>query len=172
MPQSATITILDKQKVSDKPKAPYKIQTTSGDVYKAWPDIGGLVRPGETYDIGYEIKASSNPEYADEKFIKYLNKSKVQASPDAAPGVVKAPTVDWAAKEEDIATLALFKTVFAATVNGSSIPSIDQCLDECRMGWRAHKARMVRPDGYHKPQPAPPQPAPVADVPFDDDLDF
>ena len=155
MPQSATITVLDKQKVSDKAKAPYKIETSTGDTYKAWPDVGQNIHAGETYNISYEIKV--NGEYSD-RFIKVANKStegpqaqvaRVGQGSGASGGgggvPVKPPVVDWAAKEEDMATLAVFKAVWTA-----GYPSgVMQCLDDCRMEWRAHKDRMKAP----KPAP-------------------
>lgn len=135
MPQSATITVLDRQKVSEKAKAPYKIETTSGDIFKAWPDVGGDMRPGETYNISYESK--TNGSYTD-NFIKSANKS--TDKPTGATGA-KPPVVDWAAKEEDMATLALFKAAWPKD-DGQSI---SQCLDQCRFEWKAHKARMKAP---------------------------
>lgn len=146
MPQSATITVLDKQRVSDKAKAPFKIETTSGDTFKAWPDVGQNIHAGETYNISYEIKVKG--EYSD-RFIKVANKSTDKPSgpqPGTSPNFpAKPPIVDWAAKEEDMATLAVFKAVWTA-----GYPSgVMQCLDDCRMEWRAHKDRMKAP----KPAP-------------------
>lgn len=143
MPQSATITVLDKQKVSDKPKAPYKIQTSTGDVFKAWPDVGQDLRSGETYNVAYE--ARTNGAYTD-KFILSANKSTDEPTPGSSGDTVLVrkvgaapPVVDWAAKEEDMATLAMFK---AAWLAGEPIEGMAQCLDQCRSEWRAHKARM------------------------------
>ena len=152
MPQSATITVLDKQRVSDKAKAPYKIEASTGDIYKAWPDVGQNIHAGETYNISYEIRVTG--EYSD-RFIKVANKSTEKPTAAASPpgqfgSVTKAPVVDWAAKEEDMATLAMFKAVYGAASTGSDV-DVAQCLDQCRMEWRAHKAR-TGPKG--KPAPA------------------
>ena len=147
MPQSATITVLDRQRVSDKPKAPYKIETTNGDVFKAWPDVGEGLRAGETYNISYEAKTNGN--YTD-NFIKSANKSTDKPTGSTASNggngpvaILKAPVVDWAAKEEDMATLAIFKASYAFDAqNGLHLA---QCLDNARMEWRAHKVRTKAP---------------------------
>ena len=143
MPHAATITITELQKVSDSPKAPYKIETTEGVVYKAWDAVGRTLRRGETYAISYDITQSG--EYPSENMIRKVSLAtrgdvRAKAVNEVYTNVTKAPVVDWAAKEEDMATLAMFKAVYLdASVH------VGQVLDQCRMEWRAHKARMKHP---------------------------
>ena len=154
MPRTATITVTDLQKVSANPKSPYTIETSEGVTYKAWDAVGRTMRRGEAYAVSYDEK--ENGEYGMEFMLRKVSlatREDVKAAGGGGPGHVmggataqitipiKTPSVDWAAKEEDMATLAMFKSVWRGADEGS----IAQCLDECRSEWKAHKHRMKAP---------------------------
>ena len=162
MPHTATITVTDLQKVSANPKSPYTIETSEGVTYKAWDALGRTMRRGETYAVSYDEK--ENGEYGMEFMLRKVSlatRGDVRAAGGGGPGYVlggatapitipiKTPAVDWAAKEEDMATLAMFKGAWEAGYDGG----LAQCLDDCRLEWRAHKARMKAPKPVERATP-------------------
>lgn len=142
MPQSSTITVADKQRMGQKPKSPFKILTESGDEYKAWADVGFKLQVGETYDVGIEVKPSTNPEYPKpDYFITEVNKTK-----DADKGNGKGVPFKGATTQTDWNEVGIQKhtgELFSAMWDGSQDPAF--LLDQCRAIWMAHVARSKTP---------------------------
>ena len=142
MTQSSTITVVDKQRLGQKPKSPFKILAEGGEEFKAWADVGFKLMVGETYDVGIEEKASTNPEYpAPDYFIVKYTKANGQAAPapKAAPFKGNGTQTDWNEVGIQKHTGELFAVMWAPNRDPAAL------LDECRAIWIAHVARSKTP---------------------------
>lgn len=151
MDQSATITVIDKQRGGNHPKAPYKIDTEDGTQYKCWNPTANSLQPGGTYHIGYKVKPASG-EFDEELHITSVAKdagsapSRVAGSSTGGGGSSGGGKSNGDQKHWDEVDIRRHTIALAcAYIQKGTLLDTAPLLDDCRAQWIAHLMRSKTP---------------------------